>query len=315
MPPPQPRTIVIRAATAGDLPAAVPVYRHSDPDRAGETDGSPEAATTDRAVLDDLMMLHVSAAAAVWIAETPEGITGIAAAAIRPPHWHLAYLFVEPRWQGLGIGRRLLDACHGAGIEAGCDRFSTEPSPDPRALSSYLRLGMLPAAPALGFEIAASALEVSVTPDGLLERTVGAGDASGLAAIDGIDRVVRGAQRPQDHRAWLEQDGVLVLLEDAASGAPAGYASTRMLDGFRRIGPVAALDVRQFPAILVRALALARQQSGPATRLKAIVPAGNIAALQRLPEAGFRPTLLLPLMQNGPIGQWDRYLFADFDVL
>jgi GNAT superfamily N-acetyltransferase len=308
--------IVVRPAEAADLAPAARVYRHADADHAGQCDDSPEATAIEAAALADLSLLAAGPGDPVWVAQEGNRIVGVAAAALRGRHWHLAYLFVEPDRQGEGIGRRLLQACHQAGIDTGCTVFTTEPSSDPRGLASYLGLGMMPARPAVRYESESGQFAEADWRDALEVVPVSPTDDHLLATVGDIDAAVRGARRESDHQVWLAGGAALCLLIDRPTAVPAGYFVLRPDGAGWHVGPVAAMNADRFDMVLARALAAAgaanENGNGP---WRAIAPGENRAAHQVLATAGFRPVALIPLLASGPVGLWDRYLFADLDVL
>ena len=309
----------IRPARADDLTRVAPIYRLADADYAHlrDVDG-PEARGIDATVAADLAVAFAHDPEDVWLAEAAgEGI-GFAAATVRGRHWYLSYLFVRPEWQGKGIGRRLLAAIHASGVRRGCDVFSTEPSADPRGMSAYLALGLLPAAPALVLEATAPDFPPLPWDDRLEPVPFGAGDDAALATVGDIDAFVRGVRRPEDHLRWLGEGALGLLLLTRASATPAGYALLRRDPDHRddwRIGPAAAMDSDRAVAVVTRALHAASELPGPGDRWRVAVPGENRQAIDRLLAARFRPGRLAPMLASGPIGNWDRYVFGDLDVL
>jgi len=311
---PAPEGVSIRPAGERDLPALAAVYRHADPDVAHLPGGSPEAADLDAHACDDLRAMARDPRA-VWLAEAGGSAIGVAAAVVRGRHWHLAYLFVEPAWQGKGVGAALLAACHAAGAGAGCTVFSTEPSSDARGMALYLRSGMTPRLPALVLDANAPRFPAPDWQDGLEAIPVTADDAHLLATVGDVDAAVRGARRPEDHLRWLADGGSLQLLMDRARGVPAGYVVVRPDHGLWRLGPVAAMDPAIVPAVLARAMAAAGRIGAEGRRWRICVPGENPAAIAPALEAGFLPVDLAPMLANRAVGLWDRYLFSDLDFL
>lgn len=108
-----------------------------------------------------------------------------------------------------------------------------------------------------------------------------------------------------------EGDGFLLV--DRLSGVPAGYAILREVGGVGRLGPVAANAAAAMPVVLDAALreAVTREQAS----WRACVPGENHAAIATLLGWRFRALFSLPYMATAPIGQFDRYLLRDFNVL
>lgn len=306
----------IRVGTSADLPSAAPIYRHADADDRHVADGSPEAAEIDAAVLDDLALLLAGPPGSVQVAEVGGEIVGFAGASIVGRHWHLVYLFVEPARHGRGIGGRLLAAVHRAGIEAGCGAFTTEPSADPRALTAYVKLGMLPRPPAVRFSAIDPAFPAARWDDALGAVPVTPEDGALLATIGDIDAVVRGGRRPHEHERWLAGGGAAFVLTRHGHDAPAGYAVIqREGRGRWRLGPIAAMDADLVPGVVNRSLIAAAAQHRPGDRWRLDLPGENHAAIPPLLAAWFRPERLFPLLASGPVGRWDRYVFAGLDQL
>ncbi len=306
----------IRPATPEDLAHAAPIYRHADAEHRHIADGTPAAEELDAAVLADLEILMAGPSGSVQVAEGGGTIAGFAGASIVGRHWHLVYLFVEPARQGRRLGRLLLNAAHRAGVEAGCTVFTTEPSEDPRALASYVRLGMLPRPPAVRFSAADPAFPPPRWDEDLAAVPVAPDDQALLATIGDIDAVVRGGRRPHEHERWLAAGGTAHLLTRHGQDAPAGYVVTRP-EGHRhwRLGPVAAMDADLVAAVVTRALVVASARHRPGDRWRLDLPGENHAAVAPVLAAGFRPDRLFPLLASGPIGRWDRYVFANLDQL
>lgn len=308
--------VAIRAARAADLPIAAPIYRHADADDRHVADGSPEGAELDAAVLADLEVLLAGPPGSVQVAEIGGVLAGFAGASIVGRHWHLVYLFVEPAHQGRGVGGRLLAAVHRAGVEAGCAAFTTEPSADPRALTAYFRLGMLPRPPAVRLSATDPSFPAPRWDDEFGAIPVGAEDGALLETIGDIDAVVRGGRRPHEHRRWLAAGGSAFLFQRRGHDAPAGYVVIQREEHRRwRLGPAAAMDAELVPAITARALVAASSLHRPGDRWRLDLPGENHAALPPLLAAGFRPERLSPLLASAPIGRWDRYVFAGLDQL
>ncbi len=223
--------------------------------------------------------------------------------------------------QGRGIGRELLERVHGAGVAAGCDRFTLHASDDPRALTRYLRLGLAPAPPTVVFRAAAPVFPAARWDDGLDAQPLDREDEAQLATVGDVDAVVRGARRPDDLARWLAEGATGALLTRRDTGAPAGYflvaggGDGDAADGRGRIGPVAAIDVERFPAVLGRALAAAGQRHRPGVGWRIDAPGENRLEVGPLLDAGFRPERLSPFFASAAVGRFDRYLFHDEDLL
>lgn len=138
-----------------------------------------------------------------WVAARGERVVGAAIALCREGVWGLSLLVVDPGEQGSGVGRALLERAAAHGSEARGRIILS--SPDPRALSAYLGLGltMHPAACAQG-------RPRGPAPSGDV-RKGGSADADLLAAVD---RQVRGGAHGPDIEAMLQTGHRLLVLED-----------------------------------------------------------------------------------------------------
>jgi GNAT superfamily N-acetyltransferase len=144
--------VVVRPALGEELLAAARVYVAADDESdmrlygRSRRDIDEPGEDPESAALADLSMIHAEAPGQVLVAVSGEGqVVGLAAVVVRGRHWHLVYLFVLPRWQNQGVGRALLEQSRGAGVDAGCDRFTLCASDEPAALTRYLSLGLAPA--------------------------------------------------------------------------------------------------------------------------------------------------------------------------
>lgn len=82
---------------------------------------------------------QILAAWRFWVAEREGRIVGMIALSLDGGHAQLEDFFVDPAAQGLGIGRRLMDALLAACREAGV--ASVEVDADPNAEPIYARMG------------------------------------------------------------------------------------------------------------------------------------------------------------------------------
>jgi len=136
-----------------------------------------------------------------WVAAHGSAIVGIALAIRREQIWGLSLLTVHPRFQSLGLGRRLLDAALGYGTD--CRGGIILSSDDPRAVRRYARAGfsLLPAVRAVGEVRAALEPTEEVRPATLAD----------LELCAAASRAVRGAAHTPDVRFALDRGfGVLV---------------------------------------------------------------------------------------------------------
>lgn len=316
---------IIRRASGDDFAAGASVYIAAEAQQAAARRARPRwpsdaarAAERDDAEAD-LAALAGRSSDLALVAEREGRVVGVGGIIVRERHAHVTYLFVHPAWQGQGIGRALLN--HLAAHAAGCDLLSLHASPDPRALTRYLTLGLRPMPPTVRFAAASPRFPSLNLQDQLEAQPLHADDAAMLATVSDIDRAVRGVRRTDDLRSWLASGATGALLVQRGTSVPVGYFLIDPADhqagmgSVATIGPVAAMDVERVPDVLGRALHAAGAVSDGDRPWRVDFPAENQAAVAPLLAAGFRPQRLISYLATGTIGRWDRYIFHDDDVL
>ena len=158
-----------------------------------------------------------------WVADDAGRVVGYTTAFSRRERWFLSDLFVDPAYQGSGVGARLLDRAFGDGPEA---RMTLTDAIQPVSNALYARRGLVPTTPVLEFGGKPRRIEPATLEPSLP-------DAESLAELD---RVAYGFDRAVDHSFWAT--GATCTLWRAAGEAVAyAYVSPR-----GRIGPLAARD-------------------------------------------------------------------------
>ena len=261
----------IRNANPSDLQAITRTWLTAD----GE-DAQAELAIP--AVLPHLLQTGV-----VRVAETNEGVSGFATSFERSTVRFLAQMFVLPGQQSSGTGRALLQSV----MPDDGSVLATIASPDPRAVSLYIRRGMQPCWPL--FDLAVAVSDLRAVPNSMLSLTAADPDDPQLVEWDTL---ANGRHRPQDQRYfverrggwpfWLERDGHRVgygYLQVQRASGDASWGS-----GHVRIGPLAVRDRRYaFDSVL----AATQHARDLGTHLSALMP-GPHPALGALLNAGFR---------------------------
>lgn len=304
----------IRPARRDELPAAAQIKASGDAAMGQRVhpflaDGEPDVATMAARALGPLTAVHDEHPDQVWVACVDRQVVGMAAAVIRGRHGHVIALFVDPARQQRGLGGQLFTALLDTCQRHGCDILTLQNSDDPRAMTHYYRHGFRPTLPHLVWA-ADTLAPAGEAPVHLRAEPIV--DEATLQTAGDIDKAVRGVRRLDDLRRWTnEAIGLLVL--DRLSGTPRGYAMLRDDQGAVRIGPVAANDVSDVAPILEITLhqALARR----ATSWRIAFPGENHAAIPVLLAWGFRPVWSIATMATGAIGQFDRYVFHDLNLL
>lgn len=313
----------IRPAQPDELVDAARVYQdaamaESDKMRAKNPWVSDEARQRDlRAATDALCRLSTANPAAVLVAESDGVVVGMAGTLIRERHAHIIFLFVQPEWQGKGIGRELLERTRAVIDNAGADTITLTSSLDSRAWRRYLRFGLHPGPPLLSLRASSLCFPKSLPwQDALEPHEITTRNPEILNTVGDIDKAVKGVRRMNDFRRWLDEGATGALLTRRDTGLPVGYFLVSVESDGGQIGPLAAMDVERVPDVLQRALYHAGQQSGmPRGPWRVDLPSQNTVAIPPLFEAGFYPRNLGHWFANGTIGMWDRYIFRDEDQL
>lgn len=177
-----------------------------------------------------------------FVAVAEGEVVGFGNAWVRGGTWFLASLFIDPGWQGMGVGRRLVElAC--AGVPSLGMTITDSIQPVSNAL--YSNWGLLPATPILSFSG-----EPSVEPVPGLE----AGPAT-PEALHALDLAAYGFDRAIDHEFWASRGEARIWHR---AGDPVAYTYRRP-NG--QVGPLGGRDPES-AALALRAVLAA---GGPAS--------------------------------------------------
>lgn len=173
-----------------------------------------------------------------WVATDGGTVVGMAEAIRRGSFWGLSMLFVDPAWQGKGVGRRLLEATRP--YAEGAQLRMIMSSDDPRALRRYSLegLAMHPAAEVAGV------VDRTRIPSGLPGRD---GSADDLDLVDSVDRGLRGS-RAEDVAYLLSVSAEMDVVD-------AGTARGFLVRRGRRVAMLGATDEQTAALLLWRHLA------------------------------------------------------------
>jgi GNAT superfamily N-acetyltransferase len=285
-----------RAATEDDLDACTRIWKAGIDDYQGRLNQPP--------MPDELgplrrLLAHFLATDPdrFWVAERQHGehCIGFGSATVRDDLWFLGMLFVDPRLHAGGIGSALLDRTLGGsepgipGGAAGITRWGTcTDSAQPVSNGLYARRGLVPRVPVwrLSGEVRRPGALPALSPalEAVPFEAIAAEGPDGhrrLAdAVNEVDRAVIGLEHGRDH-AFLRREGREGLLVRERGGRPVGYGYG---SGVGRLGPVAALDPEELPAVIGAVL----RETPPAGAVAAWIPGDAATATRALLEAGLR---------------------------
>jgi GNAT superfamily N-acetyltransferase len=281
-------TIVYRPLRREEIPEAAELFIVAVADLA-RRHGLQPASYLQPAV--ETLYGHLFETGVFHVAEDDGRIVGICCGVVRDQIWFLSMFWVLPEQRVQGLGRPLLEQVMAEAHARGARTLCTWSSIDFVAITSYLRLGMMPAGPVLTFS--GECTTVPAEPEGVELRPLQA-EVAGA-----IDAVVRGTPRPLDHAFFRAREGSAQQLE--RDGKPVGYfyASQGV------IGPAAWLEPRDAPLVLAAALREAQRQE-PKVRL--MIPGSNQAALAAALAAGLKLSGAAHFMTSAPFGRLEQYL-------
>jgi GNAT superfamily N-acetyltransferase len=216
--------VELRPTSVGDLPALHEVFRAAISGVYIPHGFDPPSPPRD---VFTVQQEHVLRTGSSYVATRDETIVGFASAWSRGADWFLASLFIVPDAQGLGLGRRLLDAVWGDAVTR---RRTITDAIQPISNALYASRGLAPTTPLLVFS--------GVPMPG------GAPLAEGTGELAPIDAAAYGFDRAVDHRYWGTHARRTVWLRE---GEPVAY-SYSFPGG--SIGPVVGIDPEAAAAAL-----------------------------------------------------------------
>jgi GNAT superfamily N-acetyltransferase len=163
-----------------------------------------------------------------WVAERDGALIGCALALVREGLWGLSLLVVRPDAQSAGLGRELLRRARAHGEHARGAMIVS--SPDPRALRSYVRLGL---------DVHPGMNAVGRPRDVRAPGGVRAWEPEDRPWLDAVDRAVRGAAHGGDLDAMRAAGMTIAVLPEegyaVARGGELKLLAARDEDAARRL--------------------------------------------------------------------------------
>ncbi|MBD3161116.1 MAG: GNAT family N-acetyltransferase [Candidatus Eisenbacteria bacterium] len=236
-------------------------------------------------------------------------MVGFAGALLRGKQWYLAFLFVDPRYQDRGVGRRLLQEVwhEGSGVSHSLSTMAY----NMQAVGLYSRFGMLPR---IFFTMMQARPERFVRPGATGLTAAGELGPADRRWIDRLESRVRGFFRRPEWDFWIREAKVHPFLFRRGRRR-IGYG---VVSEGGMIGPVGVEEEADLPDVLAETLRCAsdpdrERPSGWRATLFCPHPQAEIYA--SLLESGFRNREMLLLMSDAPYGDFRRYVPASLALL
>lgn len=236
-----------------------------------------------------------------------EEIVGFAGALLRGKQWYLAWLFVHPRYQDQGIGRRLME-------KVWVDRPGVVHSVatmtyNQQAVGLYSRFGMVPESLMTLMTAEIAGLDAP-TPSGL--EVVERPSARDLAWIRRFEGEVRGFPRAKEWRYWGENEIFQTLLM-RRRGRLVGYA---LINRMGELGPAAGTTHRNLIATMGEMVRWCHEHRAQmkTDRILLACPHQNEELYGYLLSMGFRNSEMLVYMSERPYADHRRYLPASLAI-
>jgi Acetyltransferase (GNAT) domain len=194
-----------------------------------------------------------------WVATVEEKIAGITLSWVRGSLWYLAHLFVRPEYQGLDIGRNLMEkAMQHHKKQPITNRALVTFAYNPVSISLYARHGMYPREPMYYMECPSSQVKTGSANTKLKNDRITDFEKN-KTVLSRIDERTIGYPREKNHEFLFSLPTVRCHLYTTAN-EPVGYAYVWQ-NG--RIGPLATINSTIFQDVLRSAFKLATSGGAP----------------------------------------------------
>ena len=231
-------------------------------------------------------------------------IIGFAGAIIRGKQWYLGWLFVHPRYQDQGIGRRLLTHVWRDGT--GMSHSLTTMTYNMQAVGLYSRFGMVPETLFTVMETRPDRLRTPM-PTGL--DVVEQVQRADLAWINDVETEIRGYAHRGEWRFWRRSDQHRILLFKRAR-IRIGYSMITWGIDIAPVGAARRRDLHDVLAETLRIAATSPRKGKKDGKLMVLVPEAQKDLYQFLLECGFRNREMLLFMSDQTYPDFGRYLPA-----
>jgi hypothetical protein len=237
-----------------------------------------------------------------WVATVENKIAGITLSWVRGSLWYLAHLFVSPEYQGLDIGRNLMEkAMRHHKTAPITNRALVTFAYNPVSISLYARHGMYPREPMYYMECPSNQVKTVPTNTKLKNERITDFEKN-KTILSRIDEHTLGYPREKNHEFLFRLPTVQCYLYSTAS-EPVAYAYVWQ-NG--RIGPLATISPTIFQEVLRSAFKLAASEG--AANVAMLATGSNDKLMEVALEQKMRILDTWLLMSTKPIPNFSNYV-------
>jgi GNAT superfamily N-acetyltransferase len=231
-------------------------------------------------------------------------IIGFAGAYVNGRQWYLCWLFVDPKIQDKGIGRKLLEKVwrDRKGMTHSLCTFAF----NPQAVGLYSRFGMVPLCDLPWLKADPDKLaklpETDLVP-------VDKPNRSDIRWLHSLEQEIRGYSHPQHWRIWLKSKPFKFYLFKKGRRR-VGYC---MITNDMLIAPVGVVSQDYMIDVITEAIRLTQPKKN--AKIMFWCPTLNIPLYRYLIRLGFRVDEFEIFMSDAPYPDWQRYVPASLAIL
>jgi len=231
-------------------------------------------------------------------------LVGYASALVRGRQWYLAQLFVHPRYQAKGVGRKMLEQVwqDSPGMTHSLCTFAF----NMQAVSIYSKFGMAPLCD-LPWLYADPEKLKPLKSTGL--KIIDSHTRSDIKWLNELESKIRGYAHPQEWRLWLGNEKYKLYFF-TSRGKKVGYG---MILNNIGIAPVGVISPKYMIDVMTEMIRLAKPKKGK--KIMLWCPTPNMELYCYLIDIGFRASELEIFMSDTPYPDWQRYVPATLAVL
>jgi GNAT superfamily N-acetyltransferase len=239
-----------------------------------------------------------------WIAEDAGSAIGFALAVCTEARWYLISLHVLPKYQGAGIGQRLLEHTLSVSDKSSQVLCVETESIQPVSIAMYIRAGMFPWIPMYEWD-GKIPDSFANTPEKFSFTT-----PNSTEDMNKIDQKVLGFQRTSEHQFWMNKRGLAIKVI-SYNGSVLGYVYFSK-DG--KIGPAASTIESVMEPLILHAVEKSRELGASQVHLK--IPGQSPAIQSVATSMGLRVRApAATMLASRPIWRLGQYLVSGSDSL